>query len=78
MWRTPGCILGPILFLSYIKDINKKLNDMGIYLYADDTVVYVCGNNLVTIQSDLQRRLDLLSGWCDKNKLTVNTKKQNN
>ena len=25
--------------------------------------------------ADLQRGLDLLSGWCDKNKLTINTKK---
>ena len=32
-----GCVLGPLLFLIYIKDIYNASDKLAFYLFADDT-----------------------------------------
>ena len=43
--------------------------------YADDTVLFISGNNLQNISDLLQRDLNTLVAWCDENQLTINAKK---
>ena len=66
-----GSILGPLLFLVYINDLNLALMKCQAFLFADDTCLL--GRNC-TIE-DLQADLLAVSDWLQNNKLTLNIKK---
>ena len=70
-----GSILGPLLFLIYINDLNTCLTSTSDFLYADDTVLLCSGNDLDNIFANMQKDLNNISGWCNSNKLTINSKK---
>ena len=44
-------------------------------MYADDTVLFTAGKNVVDIQKNLQTDFDSISAWLAKNQLIINTKK---
>ena len=46
-----------------------------IKLYADDTVIFLEGNNDSQLQDNLQRLLNIFSHWCKENNLSINTEK---
>ena len=70
-----GSILGPLIFLLYINDIDSKNGGSKTRLYADDTVLYASHINPKTAAEIVQSALDRLVGWCEKNRLTINVKK---
>lgn len=70
-----GSVLGPVLFLLYINDVVNIINPETVYLYADDTVLYVSGTERTAVQTKLQNILDRFLSWCISNKLTLNAKK---
>ena len=70
-----GSILGPLLFLIYINDLNSCLTCTSDFLYADDTVLLCSGNDLNNVCDNMQNDLDNISNWCNSNKLTINSKK---
>ena len=41
-----GSVLGPLFFQIYLDDIMSCVTDVGVSLYADDTVLFVDGENL--------------------------------
>ena len=43
---SKGSILGPLLFIIFANDIVNVLRNSRIIKYADDTVIYVAGNNI--------------------------------
>ena len=60
-----GSVLGPCLFLAYIKDMPEKLSALA-RLFADDTAVYTKISNVHNqsqLQEDLQRLADLEENW---------------
>ena len=77
-----GCSLSQVLFNWYINDLALKINALGkgikiddesisILLYADDVVL------LAENETDLQCMLNVLSNWCNTNKLFINSSKSN-
>ena len=50
--------------------ISEKMED--VYLYADDMLIVASHKNVETMLQCLQSRMDRISEWCMKNKLTVN------
>ena len=68
-------VLGPLLFLVFINDLQWALSNCKIKLYADDSVLYHSGINVQETVNLLQTSLDEFGHWCKVNKLTVNTKK---
>ena len=70
-----GSILGPLLFLTYINDVQFNADNVKILLYADDTVLYASDENPAIALSDLQEGVDDFVDWCNKNKLSLNVEK---
>lgn len=70
-----GSVLGPILFIIYINDIdNVCCGDTALQLFADDTKLY----SRVTLDNtsiSLQNSLDRLSQWALEWQLTINVSK---
>ena len=70
-----GSVCGPLLFLLYINDISKVLENCKVSLYADDTVLYFSAPTVENAIPIVQQDLYKLSEWCNKNRLTINCNK---
>ena len=75
-----GCKLSPALFATYIDSLTNEISEnnlgtkygqetIGMLLYADDIVL------IADDEEELQRELDILSQWCQKWQLSLNTDK---
>jgi hypothetical protein len=72
-----GSVLGPLLFLIYINDIEVAVNKGKIRLFADDAGSFYFNNNLERMFNDAQIDLDNINKWLIANKLTINVAKTN-
>lgn len=70
-----GTVLGPLLFLLYINDIVNVINGSKIELFADDTMLYVTGNDLSHMKRTINSDLNQIFEWLCANKLSINTTK---
>lgn len=70
-----GSILGVLLFLLYINDMGKHIKYCKITLFADDTLIYICGSNITEMTSKLNYDLENMSIWLKMNKLKLNLSK---
>jgi hypothetical protein len=67
-----GSVLGPLLFLLYVNDMANVSNKLFTILFADDTNVFLSGNDLATIVNQLNTELQKLTTWLHSNKLSIN------
>ena len=72
-----GSILGPLLFLIYINNVNEIGLKGDITLYADDTSLFYYGHSIDAVISEAQQDLNILNNWLKCNLLTINTSKTN-
>ena len=71
-----GSILGPILFLIYINDIQHSTS-LNLLSYADDTTIYSSNSNADILYAETNKELIKLDDWFRANKLSLNVKKTN-
>ena len=70
-----GSILGPLLFLIYVNDLDRVSQNLSFILYADDTTVTVSGSNPLMLTELLNEELSKLNTWFIANRLSLNVSK---
>jgi hypothetical protein len=73
-----GSILGPLLFLLYVKDLPYLINKISKpILYADDTSILCSNSDIVEHEKVLKTILDKINKWFVVNALSLNFNKTN-
>ena len=70
-----GSVLGPLLFLIYINDLNKAILYSKVYHFADDTNFLIIDKSYKLIQKKLNIDLKCLVNWLLANKISLNATK---
>ena len=65
-----GSILGPLLFLLYVNDMQQAI-DCDLFLYADDSCLVFQHKNVKDIEDKLNSNLSNLCDWFVDNKLSI-------
>ena len=66
-----GSVLGPLLFLIYINDLERNINS-NIKFFADDTMLYSIVKNPLVTADDLNHDLDIICKWAFQWKMEFN------
>ena len=70
-----GSILGPLLFLIYINDLNEASNILNSIMFADDTNLFYSHKNIENLFFTMNNELVKINKWFKANKLSLNIKK---
>ena len=68
-WLTPkhgvpqGSILGPLLFILFVNDLPKMVQNGSLNMYADDTTMYSEGNTVANAIGKLKEDTQLTLEW---------------
>ena len=70
-----GSILGSLMFILLINDIESNLKLCNTILYAEDTVLFYAGKTSTEIENILSSELKQIARWFNENNLVINLKK---
>ena len=70
-----GFVLGPLLFLIYINDIINSTNLGHFVMFADDTNIFVCGDNAKQAYENANTVLSKVNNYMISNLLHINLDK---
>jgi len=71
-----GLVLGPLLFLIYVNDLPKTVNDKTVpILFADDTSIIVKSPNWEDFQTNMVTVFNCVNKWFEANLLSISVAK---
>ena len=72
-----GSLLGPLLFILYINDLQNSSRILSFICFADDTNLFLSHSNPNTLINLMNNELQLVQSWIHANKLSLNIEKTN-
>ena len=66
-----GSVIGPLLFLIYINDLEKNIKS-NVNFFADDTMLFSVVNNPARSANELNHDLKVISQWAYQWKMNFN------
>ena len=70
-----GSVLGPLLFLLYINDLNQAIKFCKVHHFADDTNLLYLGKSIKKLNKFVNIDPKNLVNWLNANKILLNVKK---
>ena len=70
-----GSVLGPLLFLLYINDLNQAIKFCKVYHFADDTNLSCLSNSIKKLNKLVNVDLKYLVNWLNANNILLNVKR---
>ena len=70
-----GSVLGPLLFLVFINDLNKAIKHSHTFHFADDTSLLCHDKLLRRLNRNVNKDLTNLVHWLRANKISMNASK---
>jgi len=70
-----GSVLGPLLFLLYINDLQNSSSVFEFHLFADDSNLFCKNKKLQELESTINNQLIFVNSWLCANKLSLNVDK---
>ena len=70
-----GSILGPLLFLIYVNNLNQLSNILDPIMFTDDTNLFYPHHQIKTLLETVNCELNNIHQWFRANKLLLNIKK---
>ena len=70
-----GSVLGHLLFLLYINDLNLAIKYYKVHHFADDTNLLYTNNSIKKLNKMLNKDLKNLTNWLNANKISLNVDK---
>jgi hypothetical protein len=70
-----GSVLGPLLFLVYINDLQSCIEHGRPTFFADDTSIFIAGNSVNIVQNKIFETTNKLMEWFERNRLIINKEK---
>ena len=72
---TRGFVLGPLLYLLYINDLNRAIKFINPHHFADDTYLLRLSYSIKKLNKLVNADLKQLVNWLNANKISLNVKK---
>ena len=70
-----GSVLGSLLFLSYVNDLNPAIQFCKVHPFADDTNLLCLSNSIKKLKKLVNANIKYLLNWLNPGKTSLNAKK---
>ena len=72
-----GSVLGPLLYLAYVAEIQNISQNFIATSFADDCALSFIDNSVANLLDTCNHDLNIFKSWSDANRLTINIEKTN-